>query len=488
MTLSLQTYALCPPSLYQAILEVSSHITAIMTVEKNKYHVQGQSTQASANPSAPPQYQTMDDRGLSPEIRRPSIQHQETSQSQRQSIQKQNSKSTIASGGQRMQSSTASPSLTPQYKMMSFAGTGQQGSFKANIVSHRPSSYGQESKNDTPTMRSASSYDQDSKRNDASSMQNSSSYDQDDKQSYPSLQQNLTAWKQDNKSNLSPVPESKATLPYRSSSSGPSSTQNPPSSSNFGNPAPTQNPDRTVAQISTRAQSTSNTRIPRQGQTVRTANTIALPTPSQTNQSNQSNRRSEILRDTQSNQLARRSEVPQSSQTQTARSSISLPSGSFYRTQFNQIMASRQTRIAILAPAERVAQESWAQSHIASLGVCAGNRAWDRIPEGYMCKAGNCLMTDELIARGLGEIYSLSRPGDPSPNSRVGPRTPAEIKAMKQRAVDRNALMNNMDYDRQQIPSPVAIVEPPPPILVRRRYPRMHPWDMGYMGYDPPFF
>lgn len=68
-------------------------------------------------------------------------------------------------------------------------------------------------------------------------------------------------------------------------------------------------------------------------------------------------------------------------------------------------MASKQTRIENLPPAERKKQEEWAQAQIRLHGSCPEHYLWNRIRDGYQCQGGNHLISDELLAEGKRGIF-----------------------------------------------------------------------------------
>ena len=82
-------------------------------------------------------------------------------------------------------------------------------------------------------------------------------------------------------------------------------------------------------------------------------------------------------------------------------------------------MASRQTRIASLAPRERQEQEAWAQSQLKTdAGACMAGWDWVRAENcgrppltGYPCKGGSHFVTDELLASGNEERMCYLRDG-----------------------------------------------------------------------------
>ncbi|KAG0648635.1 hypothetical protein D0Z07_5089 [Hyphodiscus hymeniophilus] len=72
-------------------------------------------------------------------------------------------------------------------------------------------------------------------------------------------------------------------------------------------------------------------------------------------------------------------------------------------------MASRQTRIDSLPPAERQKQETWAQEQLRrNAGNCVAGFAWGRIGGGYRCHGGRHMVTDKLLEEGKGGRYSAS--------------------------------------------------------------------------------
>ncbi|KAN0095467.1 hypothetical protein V8E51_016178 [Hyaloscypha variabilis] len=80
---------------------------------------------------------------------------------------------------------------------------------------------------------------------------------------------------------------------------------------------------------------------------------------------------------------------------------------SVLRTPEDQRMASRQTRITTMVPAERSRQEQWAQTILRTVPhSCPQGHEWKRIkdPPGYHCKMGGHCITDELLAQGRGGI------------------------------------------------------------------------------------
>jgi hypothetical protein len=90
---------------------------------------------------------------------------------------------------------------------------------------------------------------------------------------------------------------------------------------------------------------------------------------------------------------------------------------SILRTDRDETMASRQTRIQSLAPVERQEQEKWAQKQIQLTGACVGNRPWTRVEGGYRCASGNCKITDQLLAEeGGGFMHAMPRITTAFPN------------------------------------------------------------------------
>ena len=76
-------------------------------------------------------------------------------------------------------------------------------------------------------------------------------------------------------------------------------------------------------------------------------------------------------------------------------------------------MASRQTRIETMAPSERQAQETWAQTIIQRTASCPSLFAWVRIHGGYHCQGGSHLITDELLSEGKGGLMVVLDPRNP---------------------------------------------------------------------------
>jgi len=70
-------------------------------------------------------------------------------------------------------------------------------------------------------------------------------------------------------------------------------------------------------------------------------------------------------------------------------------------------MASRQADFASLAPEEKQENEKWAQEMIARMKGCPDDFKFIRKsnPPGYQCERGGHIVTDELLAEGLGGLY-----------------------------------------------------------------------------------
>jgi hypothetical protein len=91
---------------------------------------------------------------------------------------------------------------------------------------------------------------------------------------------------------------------------------------------------------------------------------------------------------------------------------------STFKTPDDQVMASRQTQIAKMSPAERKQQEKWAQQQLVSnagTGACVAGYSWNRVDDywdglligGYRCQGGAHMVTDELLAEGRGGFYNI---------------------------------------------------------------------------------
>ena len=81
--------------------------------------------------------------------------------------------------------------------------------------------------------------------------------------------------------------------------------------------------------------------------------------------------------------------------------------GTLLRTSEDRVMASRQSRIASMRPAERSRQETWAQSILRQHPhSCPQGKEFLRIesPPGYQCNAGGHCIPDTLLAEGRGGI------------------------------------------------------------------------------------
>jgi hypothetical protein len=84
---------------------------------------------------------------------------------------------------------------------------------------------------------------------------------------------------------------------------------------------------------------------------------------------------------------------------------------SAFKTSYDEKMASRQTRIASLAPKERQEQEAWAQSQLkTNAGACMAGWDWVRTEKcggltGYRCKGRGHFVTDGLLAHGDQKCY-----------------------------------------------------------------------------------
>lgn len=92
-------------------------------------------------------------------------------------------------------------------------------------------------------------------------------------------------------------------------------------------------------------------------------------------------------------------------QLQRSRASAASAS-SLLRSTHDQGMASQQSRIDSLPPAERQKQEAWAQYQLQQIqGTCVAGFAWGRIQGGYRCHGGHHMVTDELLAEGRGGCY-----------------------------------------------------------------------------------
>ena len=85
----------------------------------------------------------------------------------------------------------------------------------------------------------------------------------------------------------------------------------------------------------------------------------------------------------------------------------------------DRAMADRQTKYATLAPSEQKKQEQWAQSMIQRTGSCPEGFNWRRIGDGYQCDGGHHVISDELLAEGLGGVYALNLAS--RPDLRWGP-------------------------------------------------------------------
>ncbi|TVY44007.1 hypothetical protein LSUB1_G001779 [Lachnellula subtilissima] len=77
----------------------------------------------------------------------------------------------------------------------------------------------------------------------------------------------------------------------------------------------------------------------------------------------------------------------------------------------DQRMASRQTQITTLPPADRQQQEEWAQAQLrTNAGACIAGWSWVRTENsgglsGYRCQGRSHFVTDELLARGKATCY-----------------------------------------------------------------------------------
>ena len=68
--------------------------------------------------------------------------------------------------------------------------------------------------------------------------------------------------------------------------------------------------------------------------------------------------------------------------------------------------ASRQTQYNSLGRAERKRQDKWARKQLKNkYARCRNGFKWDREPWGYRCRGGYHMVTDELLAEGLGGYY-----------------------------------------------------------------------------------
>lgn len=96
--------------------------------------------------------------------------------------------------------------------------------------------------------------------------------------------------------------------------------------------------------------------------------------------------------------------------------------GSIFNSQHDVEMASRQEQIESMAPTERRAQETWAQSIVQRTASCPQKYEWDRISGGYKCKGGHHYIPDRLIAEGNGGLLLLPNTSEIYPN--YGPYYP----------------------------------------------------------------
>ncbi|TVY80765.1 hypothetical protein LSUE1_G005318 [Lachnellula suecica] len=107
--------------------------------------------------------------------------------------------------------------------------------------------------------------------------------------------------------------------------------------------------------------------------------------------------------------------VPHASSSQNRREQSAAPSQAqtFFKSNYDTHMASRQPQINSLPPAERAEQEKWAQSQLQQHATCAAGWDWIQVPEGYVCTGGGHGVTHELLAEGKGGVMynPEGRPG-----------------------------------------------------------------------------
>jgi hypothetical protein len=84
-----------------------------------------------------------------------------------------------------------------------------------------------------------------------------------------------------------------------------------------------------------------------------------------------------------------------------------VPTHSIFTSPADIKMASRQTHIETMAPAERQRQEQWAQTMITRTSSCPQEFAWMRVDGGYVCAGGHHHISDELLAEGQGGLFLL---------------------------------------------------------------------------------
>lgn len=73
-------------------------------------------------------------------------------------------------------------------------------------------------------------------------------------------------------------------------------------------------------------------------------------------------------------------------------------------TDRDRTMASKQTQYDNMSQAEQKIQEEWAQEQL-RLRACPGNFPYERIPNGYICSSTMHIITDKILAEGVGLVY-----------------------------------------------------------------------------------
>ncbi|KUJ21642.1 uncharacterized protein LY89DRAFT_767793 [Mollisia scopiformis] len=94
------------------------------------------------------------------------------------------------------------------------------------------------------------------------------------------------------------------------------------------------------------------------------------------------------------------------------------------RSDKDQEMASRQTKIDRLGGRELAEQENWVQSYIKDRRSCPGGVDWIKMKGGYKCVADQHMMTNEIIREGKGGMFFLDSDclgGSVKPSEYIGP-------------------------------------------------------------------
>ncbi|TVY34176.1 hypothetical protein LOCC1_G008737 [Lachnellula occidentalis] len=102
--------------------------------------------------------------------------------------------------------------------------------------------------------------------------------------------------------------------------------------------------------------------------------------------------------------LSRRRNVDDPSATSTTSTTIPAVPSTF-TTAHDQEMASNQTRIHTLQPAQREEQDEWAREQLRQHSTCAVGYGWKSVSCGYQCEGQHHIVTHELLAEGRGGIY-----------------------------------------------------------------------------------